>query len=232
MDQYDWQIALDSHSNVFMVGQDYGVTNPNARGRLIGLRGTDGSEFLSYAVPESNSQICGVAVDGEDNLYIAYSYNMWLPGGAGTTQQERTVIQKMNEAGQVLWSYTFPEIGMTLDSLAFWSTAAIAMRDNDHFYLAYSLAQDGSRVPGVTEFDSNGNLLFNSVLSGSDNVGWGVNRLDADGDKVYLGLFKVGDDTKSRMLGIDVIPEPGTMALIAPALLGFAGIAFRKMRKG
>lgn len=28
------------------------------------------------------------------------------------------------------------------------------------------------------------------------------------------------------------VPEPGTIALIAPALLGFAGIAFRRMRKG
>jgi hypothetical protein len=27
------------------------------------------------------------------------------------------------------------------------------------------------------------------------------------------------------------IPEPGTLALIAPALLGFAGIAFRRMRR-
>lgn len=28
-----------------------------------------------------------------------------------------------------------------------------------------------------------------------------------------------------------IIPEPGTMAMMAPALLGFAGIAFRRMRK-
>jgi PKD repeat protein len=30
---------------------------------------------------------------------------------------------------------------------------------------------------------------------------------------------------------IHVIPEPGTLAMMAAALLGFAGIAFRKMRK-
>jgi len=31
---------------------------------------------------------------------------------------------------------------------------------------------------------------------------------------------------------VSAVPEPGTAALIVPALLGFAGIAFRKMRKG
>jgi hypothetical protein len=84
-----------------------------------------------------------------------------------------------------------------------------------------------------------GELLSITALDieAMDVVGW--NR----GSSAGASSFAVSPDNSWALSGQDgfgmaglsdeaAIPEPGTMALIAPALLGFAGITFRKMRKG
>jgi len=63
-----------------------------------------------------------------------------------------------------------------------------------------------------------------------DNLGLGVMDPTAGyGEKLTITPLDVeAFDT----IGWDTVPEPGTLALIAPALLGFAGVAFRRMRRG
>jgi len=193
-DDYGQGIALDSSKNVFRVGTDssYGASD---RGRLIGHNASDGAEFLNYTVNETNSRISGITIDSSDYIYIAYCYG-YTPSG-----QERTVVQKLECNGSnvnVLWEYLFEDIGMYL------GRDTIVKHTENSFYMAFNLRQDDTTVPGIAEFDLNGNLLWKDTI---DRPGWTLSSIDAKNNYIYVGLTNNADSSQTQVL---CVPEPAT----------------------
>ncbi|MBL7107243.1 MAG: hypothetical protein ISS77_06525 [Phycisphaerae bacterium] len=188
-DDYGWAIALDSSKNVFRVGMD-SSSGASDHGRLIGHNASDGAELLNYTVNEMNSRVSGITIDCDDYIYIAYCYD-YSPSG-----QEHTVVQKLERNGSninVVWEYHFEDIGMYL------GRDAIVKHTENSFYVAFNLRQDGNTVPGISEFDLDGNLLWQETL---DKPGWNLSSIDAAGDNIYMGLTNSKDASKTKVLCI------------------------------
>jgi hypothetical protein len=93
-------------------------------------------------------------------------------------------------------------------------------------------------------YDADAETLCLTVTKVADGTMVGTQTRTGVGDFVgidRLYISSVGDDYAPGETGegyIDnvvlsqAVPEPGTLALIAPALLGFAGIVWRRMRRG
>jgi len=196
-DCYGRGIALDSSKNVFRVGTDssYGASD---RGRLIGHNASNGAEFLNYTVNETNSQIFGITIDSDDYIYIAYCY------GYTTSGQERTVVQKLERVGStanVVWEYRFDDIGMYLG----WGDCIVKHTDNS-FYVAFNLRQGGTTLPGIAEFDLNGNLLWKDTI---DRPGlWNLSSIDATDNYIYVGLTNYADGSQTQVLCLANTPKP------------------------
>ncbi len=217
-DGYTQQLALDSNNNLFRVGADRPVPatglNPNGRGRLIGHSAIDidgdgvaGDEFLNYLVPETNSVAKGVITDDQDNLYIAYSHNLFTEEQPwARTEEERTVIQKLEQDGTVLWTHAFPDVGMLL------SGDALVRASEDSFYLSFMLRQGDEVYPGLAEFDLEGNLLWMDTI---DLRGWGWgggfdarSGCDTGNGLIYAGLTNWDNLSETKVLALAPGPEP------------------------
>ena len=198
-DVYGSGVALDSSSNLFRVGRDRPApatgANPNSRGRLIGHSAIDGEEFLNYLVPEANSQAMGVVTDADDNLYVAYCHNLFTQEHT-STEQELTVIQKLDQQGELLWEYRFDDVGMFLPS------DALIRSEAGSLYLAFMLRQGADVYPGLAEFDLDGNLLWQDTID-RPNWGWpGSSAFDSGDGLIYAGLANSADWSETQVLAI------------------------------
>ena len=112
-DHYTRGLALDSKGNLFRAGWDHPdpENSFSNHGRIMGHSGVDGSEIMNQQVAEPNSRVGGILIDGHDCLYVAYTYNRCTKVGQ-TTGKERTVVQKRDRRGNVLWEYLFDAEGM------------------------------------------------------------------------------------------------------------------------
>jgi predicted MPP superfamily phosphohydrolase len=197
-DDYGRGIALDSSKNVFRVGTDSSPAYASYRGRLIGHNASNGAEFLNYTVNETNSIIWGITIDSSDYIYIAYCYG-YTPSG-----QERTVVQKLKRVGStanVVWEHRFEDIGMYLGG------DAIVKHTENSFYVAFNLRHGGTTLPGIAEFDLNGNLLWKDTL---DRPGWNLaSGIDVKGDYIYVGLTNNADGSQTQVLCLKkTVSEP------------------------
>lgn len=195
-DDYTYQIALGSAGNVFRVGADKLGTGEPWQGRLLGHAAADGSEYLHVAVPESDSSVWGVATDSADNVIIAYSYDLGHVVGQ-PTGQERTVVQKRDQTGALVWEHRFDDAGMYL------SPNAIKRYSHDVFLMAYHI-RDGTTVqPGIAAFTDAGDLLWAETLG---QPGWtfGTAGLDVRDGFVYTGLSKIADSVQTKVLKLQI----------------------------
>ena len=108
--------------------------------------------------------------------------------------------------------------------------------DNNFALYALTLGGVGVGEVQLVDWEDNGNrgefgdqpeaLYVKHLVLGAGST------LDLNGYHLYYQTLDNQGGTFLNGTPIQAIPEPGTLALIVPALLGFAGIAFRKMRKG
>ena len=203
-DEYTQGLAIAFDGTVYRVGMDR--PNPGNgfynQGRLLGHDADDGHEILSYAVPESNSGANGVLVDPAGNIYIAYTYDIYDPSGS-YSEQERTVVQKLDQQGNVVWEYRFPDIGMYL------SPDALAKHTDSSFYLAFQLRQGEEVYPGIAEFSLDGALWWQDIIN---CPGWGFARsgFDVANGTIYVGLTRLPlglDADESRALALSAPPD-------------------------
>jgi hypothetical protein len=176
------------------------------RGRLLGHLAADGREFLSVAVAEPDSLIGGVIVDANDDLYIAYTYDRGLSG------QEKTVVQKLDQQGHVLWEFRFDAAGMRVNR------KALANSGHNTFLLAYEQDQEGTAYPGLAEFTYDGQLVWMKTI---DRPGWDVTfaGLSSTADMVYVGLNNQADQQQSKVMAVQTdLPLIVTVNNVAPAV--------------
>jgi len=198
-DDYTYQIALDSVGNAFRVGADKHYDGSPWQGRLLGHNAADGTEFLNVAVSDSDSAVWGVAVGSADSIIIGYSYNLGHATGQ-PVEQERTVVQKLDQAGNILWEHRFDEIGMYL------SPNAITRYNDSMFLMAYHQRVDDTIQPGIAAFTDSGQFLWKETL---DQAGWVFDTagLDVWDGAVYTGLTYAADRTQAKALRLS-IPVP------------------------
>lgn len=194
-DVYD-TIALDSRGNLYCVGHDDHLPDPSvgytSLGRIIGHDATTGEEFLNHTVAEPNSAIAGVVVDPRDDLpCIAYAYR----SADGDLSQYRTVVQKLDRQGRVLWEYRFNIAGMVP------SAKSTVRHTEKTFYVTFDCPLKGRRNPGIVEMTFDGRVLWTATL---DAPGWvlGPCSPEPGNGMLYLGLSNVQDPTQSRILAL------------------------------
>lgn len=216
-------VATDASGNVYVLGE----TGVAGQGQNIWLRkyDTNGNTVWTQTYDNpSHSSDWGrdVAVDALGNVYVTGSSDR-----ADLGQGDNAWVSKYDTNGNVLWTniYDSPAHGEDVG----WE---ITVDGAGNVYVAGSEVRDDlgqSANIWLIKYDTTGNTrwaeTYNSLSNGVDR-GYGV-AVDANG-MVYVSGESNGDVI---LLKYAQIPEPGTMALIAPALLGFAGVAFRKMRK-
>ena len=197
-DNYSAAIALDSHGNFFRAGQDNPGSNAFMRGRILGHRAADGTVFLDKAVPEASSRIAGLAIDQGGNLYVAYTYNM-LTESEMPTGKERSVVEKLDPGGKLLWRCPFDGEGMLL------ARNCLLRRSEDSFLLAYQKREGVTQRPGVAEITSDGKIVWTAVLDlpGWDSSSWDI--VPASGT-IYLGLNNAASPLRGKVLAF-IAPE-------------------------
>jgi len=108
----------------------------------------------------------------------------------------------------------------------------------DNNFALYGLTLGGVGVGEVqlVDWEDNGNrgefgdqpeaLYVKHLVLGAGST------LDLNGYHLYYQTLDNQGGTFLNGTPVQVVPEPGTVFMIASAVMGFAGIAFRKMRKG
>ena|GEM_PF-2402891 len=206
-DEYTQGLAVAPHCGpAYRTGMDRpkpgnGFFN---RGRLIGHDADNCSDILSVAVDESNSEANGVLVDSDYDIYIVYTYDIFDPSGVHS-DQDRTVVQKRDPMGNIIWEYQFPDAGV------YTSADALLWHTESTFYLMFHERVGDDVYPGVAEFGVDGDLLWRDTI---DRPGWGFFRSGSDEahGRIFVGLTKLDDHSQTRALAL----EPGVRLDIKP----------------
>jgi hypothetical protein len=213
-DEYCSALAVDSAGNVYRGGAD-NSSMPDSRGRLLGHAALDGSVFLNVSLSQSNSEVFGLAIDAAGNVYDAYTYNRRSSYDV-RTGSERTVVEKRDASGNLLWSYLFDNVGMYL------AQDALLMRDDSSVCLAFNQNQNGHVYPGVAEISTDGQVLWERLI---DRPDWATGQaFAASGDLFYVGLSSMTNSTGAEVVAFT--PEPATLSLLA-----LGGLALLRRRK-
>lgn len=210
-----YDIAVDPSGNVLVTGVFGG-------GNTIAKYDPLGNVLWTHA-----DGGLGVAVDAAGNVYAT---------GAA-------YASKYDADGNLLWTQP-----LILDS-HFVDPSGIAVDADGYVYVVGTFVRyyEYYGNPGCDSdiwlqmYNANG-IPIGDAFYGSHNVPFQLNEgygVAVDPNAKYCCVTGYIDPYDWGIYGTDMVvlkynvaPEPGTLALIAPALLGFAGIAFRKMRKG
>jgi sugar lactone lactonase YvrE len=206
---------VDAAGNAYVTGCSYGD---------IWLRkyDTDGNTLWTetYDSPgHYNDYGRGVAVDAAGNVYVTgYEYRYDLG------QNANIWLRKYDTGGNTLWTETYNSPAHDGDDRGY----GVAVDAAGNVYVAGHSSGD----IWLRKYDTNGNTLWTETRE--HLVGWGDAcisiALDA-ADNVYVtGAEHGGPNTNIILLKYEQVPEPSTLLLLAPALLGFAGVVLKRRR--
>ena len=225
---YDWcsDVALDATGNVYITGREYRPDLGQYNNIWLRKYDTNGNTLWTqtYDSPaHSQDWGYGVAVDAAGNVYVT-----GIEDRSDLGQGVNIWLRKNDTNGNTLWTQTYDSPAHSYDV-----GYGIAVDAAGNVYVT-GWEYRGDLGQGVNiwlrKYDTNGNTLWTQTYDSPTHKwdwGYGV-AVDAAGNVYVTGDLAEEDII---LLKYSQVPEPGTLALIAPALLGFAGIAFRKMRK-
>ena len=229
----DWGhgVALDTAGNVYVTG--YEVRDDLGQDENIWLRkyDTDGNTLWTetYDNPEHNPDFSrNVAVDSAGNAYVIGRECRYDLG-----QQDNIWLRKYDTDGNTLWTQTYdnpahlPDIGygVAVDSAGDVYVTGTVNRDD--------LSQ-GINI-WLRKYDTDGNTLWTETYdSPAHSLDWGFGvAVDALGNTFVTGHERRADLGQSNniiLLKYSQIPEPSTLLLLAPALLGIAGVVLKRRK--
>jgi serine/threonine protein kinase len=198
-DDYSLDMALDSHGNLYRVGCD----NPEedqaqVRGRVIAHRADNGEVRSSFMVDEPSSFVAGVLTDEENCFYFAYSYNA-IKGSGVPTGTERTVVEKRDLAGYVLWRREILYTGIVI------GRNALRWASDGSLLLVFQITVAGNSYPGLASFSRGGERRWLKIV---DRPGWNACRAGAEvaGTTAFLGLTSVSEPGRTEVVAIPLDP--------------------------
>ena len=228
---YGYSVAVDKMGNVYATGLEYRADlNQNSNiwlrkydpeGNTIWTRTHDSP----YHVWDDGDEGRGVTVDAMGNIYVIgreageaehESFNIWL--------------RKYDTNGNTLWTQTYDSphhrndfgFGVAVDEAGY----IYATGTYDTLYSV--------RYLWLCKYTPDGDILWTETYhqpdSAEDAIGYDI-ALDSAGNIYVVGAE--GDYHNSDnilLLKYSQVPEPGTIALISAALLGFAGVVFKRRK--
>lgn len=218
-------VTVDSSGNAYVTGYDFTVPGQGAN-ILIQKFYANGNPSWSYSVNSgyhSGDGGKGITIDSVGNIYVTGH-----EANPGLGQGDNIWLRKYNKNGNTMWTKTYD--GSTHGN-DYGEDVAIDALGN--IYVTGSSAGD----IWLRKFDTNGNVLWTETYDSpahSSDEGFGV-TVDVAGNIYVTGWEYRGDlhqDSNIILLKYSqtVIPEPCTLLLLAPALLGFAGIVLKRRK--
>jgi len=176
-----------------------------------------GCEILAYDLTAHEMSTiynwsAATAISGDTIIWLESSSGGWSMHSYSLSTCQETIAWTIAREGVEGWGYAYTDPAISGDTIAF---------------RFWGYADDGSDWSKIYGY----NLATHEEFL--------VRYIPSPPGTVYYGGVGIDNDTivwpdRGNIYGetINSIPEPGTVALIAPALLGFAGIVWRRMRKG
>jgi hypothetical protein len=240
---HDWSssLALDGLGNAYITGYTRGSlygTNAGDYDIFLAKYNSSGSLLWTRQIgTPSHDESWGVATDGFGNVYISG----WTKGSlcGPNAGESDAFLAKYNSFGDLLW---MRQIGTPFVDES-WSLAVDAF---GNAYISGGTAgcldgcNAGARDAFLAKYDPNGIPLMTCQIGTSmDDYSLSV-AVDGTGN-AYISGWTNGSLGGPNAGGADVflakltpagstIPEPGTVFMIATAVLGFAGVVWRRRR--
>ena len=245
-DDYGQSVAVDGSGNAYISGYTYGsLGEPNAGlfDAFLAKYDSSGSVLWTRQIgTTANDESCSVAVDGSGNAYISG----WTYGSLGgpNAGDGDVFLAKYDSSGLLLWTR---QIGTTT-----WDVSqSVAVDGLGNAYISgYTYGSLGGPNPNpgyadafLAKYNSSGSLLWTRQIGTSADDGSGSVAVDGLGNayisgETYGSLGGPNPNTGSGDAFLAkfsaptaVVPEPGTVFMIASTVVGFAGIAVRRMRR-
>ena len=236
---HGYGVALDVYGCVYVTGNEHRTDLEQGTNILLLKHDTSGNVLWTrtYNSPgHLNDQGKGVVVDANGNVYVT-----GFESRPDLGQNSNVWLRKYDTNGNTLWTKTYNnpvyewgwEVGRD-----------VAVDTEGNVYIAgyESFPSSGHADIWLRKYDTDGNVLWTETYDSpahSEDYGHGV-AVDAVGNIYVVGREKRDDLgginnhnivlLKYSQPGYVVIPEPSTLLLLAPALLGFAGLLRKKPR--
>ena len=229
-------VAIDGSGNAYITGFTEGsLGGPNAGGYDMFLAKYDGSGTLLWTRQRGTSTgdySLSVATDGFGNAYISGFTR------GSTSDSEDAFLAKYDPSGNLLWQRKLGVNNSTDES------TSVAIDNWGRVYISgYTKGSLGGPNAGradafLAKYDTFGTLLWTRQI-GTTRYDYSNSVAVDQAGNAYISGYTDGSLGGANAGGHDAFlakyanpaPEPSTLALIVPALLGFAGIAARRMRR-
>jgi hypothetical protein len=231
-------VVVDAYGNIYVSGWTEGNldgSNAGAWDAFLAKFDSSGSLLWKRQIGTSSVDYSeSVAVDASGNAYIS-GYTEGSLGGPNAGGPD-AFLAKYDSSGSLLWTR---QIG-TSD---YDHSLSVAVDASGSAYIfggtdgSIGGPNAGYRDSFLAKYNSSGSLLWTSQI-GTSNEDYSTSVAVEASGSVYASGYTEGSLGGPNAGGYDAflvkyspVPEPAVLALIAPAILGLAGVAFRKMRR-
>lgn len=217
-------IALDSNSNLYVVGQYLGaidcgggnMTSLGAHDIYLAKLDTNGNHIWSKRLGKNNSEIPnGIAIDSLNNIYITGYFYFSTDLGGGTINASAdysAFVAKYDSNGNFLWANHSTGFGSQ-----FSNSVAINPTNNNVLivgYFQYRTNFGGGEffIPGgsngfIATYSSGGGYLSSEQIGNTSNTSWDAVKsiiVGSDGKIIIAGYFQ-----ESITLGGQILNSAG-----------------------
>ncbi len=220
-------VAIDGSGNAYISGNtsgDLGGTSEGGYDAFLAKYDTSGSLLWTEQLGTSSSDYSrSVAIDGSGNAYISGATQGSL-GGPNVGNYD-AFLAKYDSAGSLLWT---EQLGTGYSDYSY----SVAIDGSGNAYISGRASIDAL----LAKYDTSGSLLWTRLLgTSSTDESYSV-AIDGSGNAYISGLTWGDLGSPNEGLGdaflakFVPIPEPFTLLLLAPALLGFAGVVLKRRK--
>lgn len=205
--------AVDSNGNVYAGGYTYDEEYFSGwrRDMLVKYNSSGVVQYkkcFDFNGSEGNDGYTGIAIDSDDNVYLASSVYDF-----DDTGDYMQVITKVNTTGDIVWQKRFSQGD---DDFSMWNMC-LSIDSDDNIYLGAEFSSPTSLNDDFffAKFDKNGNNIWQRMLRsyGDADANWnnGYQSLKVKGDKFFYGASTEVYSVNSNSSGLAVcLPTDGT----------------------